>query len=230
MGGDDEMPLAKPAPRKPRAPQKRRLATELQILAAFGRLMERDGLHAAGVNALVKEASVGKKQIYEYFGGLEGVAQAWVQRTAFWPRGEDLIAEPLDSFLARPPLERLRILVRVYAQALRDNPAVATLMAGEFAGPPELRAAVEATRVRIWQEYERLFFAEARSLDQDILALNVVLLPAVTYIGLRARFDPRFFGFDLQSEASWAAVLGMIDRVIALAAEGRAAGGERRVD
>lgn len=217
-------PAATPA--RKRSPQKRRIATEMEIVAAFGRLLARDGVHGVGVNALVKEANAGKKQVYEYFGGLQGVAEAWVRRSSFWPRGAVLINEPVAQFMKRPVLERLRILVRAYASALRDHPDVATLMAGEFAGPPELRSAVEETRVRIWEEYERLFFADARGLNPDILALNVVLLPAVTYIGLRARFDPTFFGSDLRDDASWSRVLDMIDRVIALAAAGAEATGK----
>lgn len=208
-----------PAKRK-RSTQQRRLDTEQEIIAAFGRLIEQGGVHTIGVNALVKEAGTGKKQIYEYFGGLQGVAEAWVRRSAFWPRGANLIDEPLSQFAARPPIERLKILVRVYAQALRDHPSVATLLAGEFAGPPELRSAVEATRLRIWEEYEQLFFAEARTLDSDVLALNMVFLPAVTYIGLRARFDPQFFGFDLKNDTSWSIVMSMLERVVALAAAG----------
>ena len=45
---------------KPR--QSRRIATEEAIVEAFGRLMERGSVHDAGVNALIKEAGVGKKQ------------------------------------------------------------------------------------------------------------------------------------------------------------------------
>ena len=180
---------------KPR--QSRRIATEAAIVEAFGRLMERGSVHDAGVNALIKEAGVGKKQIYDYFGGLGGVADAWVRRTGIWPRLSDMLDEPLETFHQRPPMERLRMLVRTYASSLRAHPAVATIMAGEFAGPPELRDAVTAVRIRIWEEYERLFIGQ-RSEDKELLAM----------------FEPNFFGFDLHDDLAWERVVGMLDHVM----------------
>ena len=44
---------ATPATARKRSPQKRRLATEMEIVAAFGRLLARDGVHGVGANALV---------------------------------------------------------------------------------------------------------------------------------------------------------------------------------
>lgn len=196
---------------KPR--QSRRIATEAAIVEAFGRLMERGSVHDAGVNALIKEAGVGKKQIYDYFGGLGGVADAWVRRTGIWPRLTDMLDESLDVFHQRPAMDRLRMLVRAYASTLRAYPAVATIMAGEFAGPPELRDAVTAVRIRIWEEYERLFIGQ-RSEDKELLAVAMTMLSAVSYIGMRAKFEPNFFGFDLQDDAAWDQVAGMLDHVM----------------
>jgi len=196
---------------KPR--QSRRIATEAAIVEAFGRLMERGSVHDAGVNALIKEAGVGKKQIYDYFGGLGGVADAWVRRTGIWPRLSDMLDEPLETFHQRPPMERLRMLVRTYASSLRAHPAVATIMAGEFAGPPELRDAVTAVRIRIWEEYERLFIGQ-RSEDKELLAIAMTMLSAVSYVGMRAKFEPNFFGFDLHDDLAWERVVGMLDHVM----------------
>ncbi|MFT4253060.1 MAG: TetR/AcrR family transcriptional regulator [Caulobacter sp.] len=196
---------------KPR--QSRRIATEAAIVEAFGRLMERGSVHDAGVNALIKEAGVGKKQIYDYFGGLGGVADAWVRRTGVWPRLTDMIDEPLETFHQRPAMERLRMLVLAYASTLRAHPAVATIMAGEFAGPPELRDAVTTVRIRIWEEYERLFIGQ-RSEDKELLAVAMTMLSAVSYIGMRAKFEPNFFGFDLHDETAWDRVSGMLDHVM----------------
>ena len=61
------------APSRPRQ-RARRLATEDAIIDGFARVLVRDGVSGLGVNALIKEAGVGKKQVYEYFGGLPGVA------------------------------------------------------------------------------------------------------------------------------------------------------------
>ena len=90
-------------PRTPRRNSDRRRETEDVIIDAFARLLVRDGVAGIGVNALVKEAGVGKKPLYDYFGGLDGVAVEWVRRRGIWPPLEEIVGEPLEDFRQAPP-------------------------------------------------------------------------------------------------------------------------------
>ena len=51
----------------------KREATEAQIVDAFHRVVQREGLRNVRVNAVIKEAGVGKGLLYDYFGGLPGL-------------------------------------------------------------------------------------------------------------------------------------------------------------
>ncbi len=211
-------PMSPHAEPRRRRQQDRRRATEEAILAAFDRLLERGGVSALGVNALVKEAGIGKKQLYDYFGGLAGVAGAWVRERTVWHSLEDIIGEPWEVFAARPPGEKLRHVNACYAESLRRNPRLCELLAGEFLRSAEVKEAVDHVRQLVRSDFERVIASDPALRTPDMAALNLVAYTCATYLGLRAYHQPVFFGFDLSSETAWVTVMDMVDRTLERAA------------
>lgn len=192
----------------------RRRQTEDAIIDAFGRVLERDGVAGVGINALVKEAGVGKKPLYDYFNGLEGVAVEWVRRRGIWPPLEEIVGEPLAQFDKREPAEKLRLINRHCATMLRQNAPLCELMSGEFIRSQEMKLAVEHVRQLVRLDFERVLKSDPVLSGEDYLALNTIAYAATTYLALRAHCQPRFFGFDLSTETSWQIVMNMFDRVL----------------
>jgi AcrR family transcriptional regulator len=211
MSLDDPVPADRPRQRAKRA------ATEAAIIDAFERVLTRTGIQGLGVNALVKEASVGKKQIYDYFGGLGGVAEAWVQQREVWKPLDQVIGESMEVFGARPPAEKLRILAQRYADSLRTNERLCELLTGEFMKDSDVKEAVDHVRQLIRHDFERVLMSDPRLSHPDMLALNTVAYATATYLGMRAHHQPKFFGFDLATETSWRTVMNMFERVLTLA-------------
>jgi AcrR family transcriptional regulator len=200
--------------RPTRSNQQRRRDTEENMVEAFERVLVRDGVSGLGVNALIKEARVGKKQLYDYFGGLTGLATSWVERRGIWPPLEDIIEESMDEFAKRRPAEKLRIVNRNCATMLRRNAPLCELLTGEFVRSTEVKDAVEHIRQLVRRDFERVLNSDPELSRDDFLALNTIAYAATTYLALRAHSQPRFFGFDLSSETSWQIVLNMFDRVM----------------
>ena len=221
----DQGEAAAPRPRQ----RARRAATENAIIDAFERLLNRGGIHGLGVNALVKEAGVGKKQIYDYFGGLPGVAESWVRTREVWKPLDDILGESMEAFNRRAPAEKLRIVNQRYADSLRANPSLCELLTGEFMKDSEVKDAVEHIRQLIRVDYERVLTSDPRLSHPDMLSLNIVAYATATYLGMRAHHQPRFFGFDLSTETSWRMVLSMYDRVLTLADPDRELKGDQMV-
>jgi AcrR family transcriptional regulator len=203
-----------PAGRAPRSNRVRRRETEDAIIDAFGRLLVRDGVAGIGVNALIKEAAVGKKPLYDYFGGIAGVAEQWVQRRGIWPPLEEIVGESMDEFERRGPVEKLRLINRHCATMLRANAPLCELLSGEFLRSSEMKEAVEHVRQLVRIDFERVLKSDPVLSGEDYLALNTIAYAATTYLALRAHCQPRFFGFDLSSETSWQVVMNMFDRVL----------------
>ncbi|RYF68569.1 MAG: TetR/AcrR family transcriptional regulator, partial [Cytophagaceae bacterium] len=54
-----------------------------RILRAMGDVMAEKGTKKAGINAVAEKAGVNKVLIYRYFGGWNGLLEAYVQRGFF---------------------------------------------------------------------------------------------------------------------------------------------------
>lgn len=216
-------PLSARPRRRPQA--ERRLATRTAILDAFDRILARGGVSALGVNALVKEAGIGKKQFYDQFGGLAGVAGAWVRERTVWQGLDTIIGEPWEQFLARAPADKLIHVNRCYAESLRRNPRLCELLAGEFLGSEEVKGAVEHVRQLVRADFERVLASDPALRQPGHAALNLVAYTVATYLALRAHHQPNFFGFDLSAETPWVAVMEMVERVLVAAARQEEQGG-----
>ena len=205
----------------------RRGLTEDELIDAFERVLVRDGVGGIGVNVVIKEASVGKKALYDYFGGITGLATAWVERRGIWPPLEEIVGEPMVAFDTRQPTEKLRIINRKCATMLRSNAPLCELLSGEFMRSDEVKAAVEHVRQLVRLDFERVMQSDPTLAGEDYLALNTIAYAATTYLALRAHCQPRFFGFDLSTETSWQVILNMFDRVMDIAQRGIEASKEK---
>ena len=77
-------------------------------------------------------------------------------------------------------------------------------------------------RQLVRRDFERVLASDPVLSGEEYLALNTVAYAATTYLALRARSQPRFFGFDLSTETSWQVVMNMFDRVLDNAERGMA--------
>lgn len=200
----------------------KRAATEERILAAFEQVLLRDGVENLGVNSVVKEAGVGKGLLYEYFGGLDGLASVWMERRHFTPSLEEIIGDTLDSYRERNLQDQLKQVHTNYATYLKNNPIALQLLAEEVLKPTQLSESLQQIRRQIGRSHEQLFTEISPVEDPDYHALIFVLQAAGNYLALRAGTSPSFNGLDLASPAGWKTMMGMLERVVDLVAEGKA--------
>lgn len=198
--------------------QVRRQNTERRIVDAFGRIVARDGLYQVRVNKLMREAGVGKKQLYQYFGDLSGVARAWT--AAGMPAPGAPLPEPARRTRPGSRVTRLTLLLRDYAEVARTNPAVFTSLHAELGGPKELRQPFDEIRAQVLRKQVAFFLENPYMRSADYTALYSILYAAINYLALRARFAPAFNGLDLAKPAGWDSALGMVETVAAMSEAG----------
>ncbi|MBL8644912.1 MAG: helix-turn-helix transcriptional regulator [Rhodospirillaceae bacterium] len=214
----------------------KRQATEAAIVAAFDRLVRRDGLRNVGVNALVKEAGVGKGLVYEYFGGLAGVVKVWGEHNKLWPSTAELMGLtddayahlhakgglhvhlehdcPCQTFAGLSPRDRIRTVVRNHMQGLRSNPVSSEVLADELMAPTEITAALQGARRRLGEEHAAIHAHNDSMRDYDNRSLVMILLAASNYFAMRALRAPRFMGEAIDTPEGWDALLKRFDRVV----------------
>lgn len=206
---------------KPTKQRLKRQATEAAIVAAFDRLVRRDGLRNVGVNALVKEAGVGKGLIYQYFGGLAGVVKVWGEANKLWPSTAELMGLAETAFSGLDPTAQIRTVVHNHVKGLRDNPVSIEVLADELMAPTEVTEALLGARRKLGAEHTAIHQHNHAMREYDHRSLLMVLLAAGNYLAMRAARSSRFMGEAIDTAEGWDAMMKRFDRVIELVARGK---------
>ena len=197
-----------------------RKATEGRITAAFERLLTREGVQGLGVNALVREAGVGKDLVYRYFGGLAGVAEAWARKTDVLPSAAELIGPDIESFQASEPVERLKIVFRNYLRGIKKRRATLTVLAVDLLARSELTQALENIHRQDRAEITKFFSGEDRQTGIDMELVGGLLIGGINYLAMRSNVVSDPYNIPLDSDQGWDKVEETVLRLIDLAWEG----------
>jgi AcrR family transcriptional regulator len=97
-----------------------------QILEAALRVWVRDGFHSAPVEAIAREAGLGKGTIYLYFPNKEAVLRAAIDRFSLLP----VIGESVGKLAETPPEQAIPAFVAAMWQRLKERAPVFRVMLG----------------------------------------------------------------------------------------------------
>ena len=113
------------------------------LLEAFDRLLQEEGAHRIGVNAVIKRAGVGKALLYEYFGGLDGLATEWARTQHFLPGDAEIVGDDPEGYRQLSTREQLTRNYQRYARALRARPRTLEILVGELMAQSEVTRSLE---------------------------------------------------------------------------------------
>lgn len=183
--------------------QRDRAGKERDLILAFDRLLQKQGAHRLGVNAIVKEAGVGKNLLYSYFGGLEGLAAAWAREADFLPPDPEIMGTDERVYATLTTAEQLTSNYRNFSAALRRRPHTLEVLAGELVQQTEVTRALDQVREEYGKGLRRFFTRPDEYDQQNTTALQLILYAAVVYLAQRSRTAPRYFGLRLDRPEGW---------------------------
>lgn len=170
-------------------------ATRERILAAVGAILARSGFSALGVNSVAREAGVDKVLLYRYFGGLEGLLDAWGRANA--PSAGATGDAAADGDAAAALLS--------YARSLRARPETLEVMRWELVEDNALtRRLAEVREAAGRADLARLRVPAARARALDLPAMAALLSAGLLHLALRARTAHEWLGVPLRSDEGWA--------------------------
>ncbi len=200
-----------------------RAGKEQALINAFDALLQEEGAHRVSVNSVIKRAGVGKSLLYDYFGDLGGLATAWAARTDFLPGDAEMLGEDPAAYVRLSTQQQLTRNYQRYLEALRKRPRTLAVLASELLADTDATRALDQVRTTYGKGLARFFSRPEEYARREVVALQVLLYGAVTYLALRSRTSPRYFGLRLDRDAGWRDVDGMLELVI-----GRVMGGDGR--
>lgn len=187
-----------------------RAATERALLQAFEGLFERYGVAGVGVNAVLDSAGVGKRLLYDYFGDLDGLAQAWAKERPD-PLALEERAPRLRKRLATlSPQARIAAILEDYAASLRRHPWAGEVLLADLQPQRSISRAIRDMRRAIGSGHEQLLLDPELGSNRQLVEAAFILHAAANYLALRARFAPDYNGLNLNTTSGWQAAMRML--------------------
>jgi AcrR family transcriptional regulator len=173
--------------------------------------VKRIGLRNVGVNAVIKEAGIGKALIYRYFEGLPGLVRAWGEKNQIWPDLSEFhgISGEADEASTANLLKRM---LSHHAQSLREDPLRVEILADQFMTPTPISDALQEIRQQLGREHQQIFNGTKQL--QDHRELMMLLMSAASFLAMRAVKSPSYMGQDLSTDEDWNSVMGQIEKIV----------------
>ncbi len=192
--------------------RRNRQMTMERILRAMGDVMAERGTEKAGINAVAERAGVNKVLIYRYFGGWNGLLEAYVQRGFFLSMFNEKFIESVPESL--PPENRSKVWSEYTIQFMREfrvrKPSQELIRWEMSHGETELARRLAEFRD---QSYKNLVDKLAPYSDFDPIAITSLMVAAVTHIVLISGQRDKIVDIDLRSEAGWERLETAIRRI-----------------
>jgi AcrR family transcriptional regulator len=220
-------PRKKAAAAKPRTPSRNKEAASRRsgwqkdpegvskrLVAAFDRIVHGEGFAALTADHVVRVAGVGKSALYNYFGGLAGLAREWGRSRQLVPTPEEIIGGAPVEFHKRDLADQFIHNLQGYAQALRARPTMLQVMAYELFGSNDITKALGELRDRMGIQLRTYFPSAVDTDSEDAIAVSVVMVAALNYMMLRAESGQAYYGMRLERPEEWAKVQAMMERIV----------------
>ncbi|WP_245859456.1 TetR/AcrR family transcriptional regulator [Spirosoma aerolatum] len=192
--------------------RRNRQMTMERILRAMGEVMAERGTEKAGINAVAERAGVNKVLIYRYFGGWNGLLEAYVHRGFFLSMFNDKFLDSVPDNLA--PEARSKAWSEYTIQFMREfrnRKSSQELIRWEMAnGETELARRLADFRD---QSYKTMVSKLAPYAAFDPIAITSLMVAAVTHLVLTSNHRDHIGDIDLRSDAGWERLETAIRRI-----------------
>ncbi len=185
-----------------------------RILRAMGEVMAERGTEKAGINAVAERADVNKVLIYRYFGGWNGLLEAYVQRGFFLSIFNEKFLETAPEAPSSETRSRLWSDYTIqFMQEFRTRKSSQELIRWEMThGETELAQRLASFRN---ESFKNLINKIAPFSDYDPMAITSLMVSAVTHMVLLSSQNEKILDIDLHTDEGWARLETAIRRIYA---------------
>jgi AcrR family transcriptional regulator len=194
--------------------RRNRQMTMERILRAMGEVMAERGTRKAGINAVAERAGINKVLIYRYFGGWNGLLEAYVQRGHYMPMFSEKYAESVPAELPADDHNKLwsEYVISIMNE-FRTRKSAQELTRWEMThGETDVAQKLVAFRN---DTYQKVLAKIAPNTDVDSAAVTALLVSGATFLSLVGEHQGSVIDVDLKSDEGWARLNKAVERILA---------------
>lgn len=176
--------------------------SEKRLIEAVSKIIEQDGFAKLGINKIAREAGYDKVLIYRYFGGLDGLLEAWSTENDFYTAAYTTFYKEVKNAQIDEirPLTKKILLGQL--ETMRSNILMQELLLWEISGKSKFKT-IQNIREKNGNKLQQLFNDKLELQSEDINLHISLLIAGINFIVLCTRQYPVFNAINFNKAESW---------------------------
>lgn len=176
--------------------------TKARMIAAVGKVIQKKGYHALNGPNIALECGLNKALIWNYFGGLDQLVEAYLTQKDFWQIGDKGILEQMVTNPSSISISLIEELLKSqFDTFLKDKTKQKVIHWGLGEKTKALKNIADR-REMLGEELFKHVDSKFENSENDLRATLAILVSSIYYISLQAKSTgSTFCGIDVNTEA-----------------------------
>ncbi len=176
--------------------------TKARMIAAVGKVIQKKGYHALNGPNIALECGLNKALIWNYFGGLDQLVEAYLTQKDFWQIGDKGVLEQMITNPGSMSISLIEELLKSqFNTFLKDKTKQKVIHWGLGEKTKALKNIAER-RELLGEELFKHVDSKFENSENDLRATLAILVSSIYYLSLQAKSTgSTFCGIDVNTEA-----------------------------
>ena len=188
--------------------ERNRELSEEKLIHAIGELIEEVGFEKLGINQVAKRAGFSKNLIYRYFGSLDGLIYAYMEKHDFWTNVTTM----------EPGLYNLKGYLKTFFRKqiieYRGNTAFKRLLRWELSTDKDILIEIRAQREKNGLRFTKIISRFSKINQKELQAISALMNAGITYLAMFEENCQMYNGIDIRNDKGWKQIAKGIDTLI----------------
>lgn len=189
--------------------------TKRRLIQSVGAVMGNEGFKALTITKIAREAQVDRKLIHRYFGGLNGLIEAYIMENDFWMIFSEKLKEIVNNYKEQSPQPLITSILVNQFNAFHKDTEMQNLILWELTSKSPLMRSIHNTREMLGQQLLELTDPHFEKSSVNFRAVAALLVGGIYYTILHTRHNGKMFSdINILSEHGRQEIMTAIGQVV----------------
>jgi AcrR family transcriptional regulator len=167
--------------------------TKRRLIQAVGVVMSEQGFKSLTISKIARQAQVDRKLIHRYFGGLNGLIEAYIMENDYWMIFSEKLKETIKEYKEQSPKPLITAILVDQFKSFHQDADMQNLILWELTSKSPLMKSIHNAREMLGQQLLELTDPHFQRTTVNFRAVAALLVGGIYYMILHTRYNGEMF-------------------------------------